>query len=46
MIQDMDENYFMYVEGRSVFPDVEKGWKVIYCPHAEILHHIGVSTHK
>lgn len=43
----MDENYFMYVEDTDLcFQMWKKGWKVIYCPHAEILHHIGGSTHK
>ncbi|MBM3708676.1 MAG: glycosyltransferase family 2 protein [Actinobacteria bacterium] len=41
----MDENYFMYVEDIDICYQMwEKGWKVFYCPYAEILHHVGGST--
>jgi GT2 family glycosyltransferase len=41
----MDERYFMYVEDTDLcFQMWKKGWKVIYNPYSEILHHIGGST--
>lgn len=41
----LDENYFMYVEDLDIcYRMWQKGWKVYYCPHAEIIHHIGGSS--
>jgi len=41
----MDERYFMYVEDTDIcFQMWKKGWKVIYYPFAQVLHHIGGST--
>jgi GT2 family glycosyltransferase len=41
----LDENYFMYVEDLDIcYRMWQKDWKVYYCPHAEIMHHIGGSS--
>jgi GT2 family glycosyltransferase len=41
----LDENYFMYVEDLDIcYRMWQKGWKVFYCPQAEIMHHIGGSS--
>jgi len=42
----LDENYFMYVEDIDLCYQMwKKGWRVFYNPYAEILHHVGGSTH-
>lgn len=41
----LDENYFMYVEDLDICHRMwKKNWKVFYCPHAEVMHHIGGSS--
>jgi GT2 family glycosyltransferase len=41
----LDENYFMYVEDLDIcYRMWQKNWKVYYCPHAEVMHHVGGSS--
>lgn len=41
----MDENYFMYMEEVDLSIRVKQlGWKVVYTPKAQIIHHGGGST--
>ena len=43
----MDENFFMYLEEVDLGVRIKrKGWKVVYTPHAAIIHYGGVSTGK
>ncbi len=41
----LDERFFMYVEDLDLcYRMWKKGWKVYYCPHGRVLHHIGGSS--
>jgi N-acetylglucosaminyl-diphospho-decaprenol L-rhamnosyltransferase len=42
-----DEGFFMYVEDLDLCDRLrDAGWKVIYYPEAEVMHHIGISTRR
>lgn len=42
-----DERFFMYVEDLDLCDRLRgAGWRVIYYPGAEVMHHIGVATRK
>ena len=43
----MDERFFLYWEDADLCRRMaEKGWRVVYCPHASIIHFAGVSSNQ
>ncbi len=41
----MDEGYFMYSEELDWCRRIrQKGWRVVYLPHAQVMHHVGKSS--
>jgi len=44
-VGNLDEGYFLYCEDVDLcLRTRKKGWKIFYCPHAEIIHFIGASS--